>query len=122
MNKMTCIKSFAKIYCAGAFMVGFHRGYCNHYSDYAFLQHRYNFAYITNKNLYKLSFDENELKQNGENSANESNIITDKIIYGICSGLYYINPAYHIFIIYATMKRMEKRLRKIPMDKYDWYF
>lgn len=113
------LKKFTNIYGVCASIVGFHRGYSNHYSD-GVLQHKIEFTPIFNKKLYKLSNYEMEKDYNAD--INESNTITDKIIYGIFSSLYYINPSFHIFILYTTIKRMEKRLRNIPMNKYDWYW
>lgn len=113
--------NFAKMYFFGAGTIGFHRGYCNHYSDQSLLQHRKDYEYILNKNLYKLSNYDMERQKNNEFShLNETDLITDKIIYGFISSVYYLNPIFHILILYSSAKRMEKRLRNIPMNKYDW--
>ena len=118
------IPQIAKIYFVGVGIAGFHRGYCNQYSGKSALQHQQNSIPIINKKLYKLSSYEIE-HMNSNNlhpDLNESNLITEKITYGLASSIYYINPCLHMFVLYSCIKRMEKRIRNIPMDKFDWYW
>jgi len=118
------IIQYTKIYLVGVGIAGFHRGYCNQYPSDALLQHQQNYTPIINRKLYKLSSYEIEHTNinNLHPDQNESNIIIDKFIYGLASSIYYMTPTSHVFVLYSSIKRMEKRFRNIPMDKSDWYW
>jgi len=99
-----------KAYVLGNAVVGFHRGYCNNYSS-GFLQQHENFLPIKNKKIY------NDFSTSSKNT---SELISEKICYGIISSFYYLNPCFHIPIICHSIRRMEKRIRNIPFNEYDW--
>ena len=121
MNKVKNIK-YTNIYLMGTFGIGFYRGYNNHYHN-NILHHRdEDLHLIINKKIYKKC--SNPLNQYTISSQIDTvDTIIDKFVYGVASGLfYYLNPMFHIIILYYTFRRIEKRMRNKPLKPNDWHW
>jgi hypothetical protein len=121
-----------KLYGGGVFAFGFYRGYNNQYSESSLLQHRDSeYRLIKNGNIYNFPSQGRSPENSGSSPLlpdekmkctvlKSTLLVSDKIIYGMYSGFYYINPIYHIVILFHATRRMEKRLRNIPLNEHDW--
>jgi hypothetical protein len=48
-------------------------------------------------------------------------LYVEHIGVGLLYSLYYMNPMFHIPIIYGMLRRTEKRIRGMPLVQSDWY-
>lgn len=83
--------------------IGFYRGFCNKYSV-GIINDLYN---------KRICYDKPDVLPK---------LFVDKFTCGLISTGYYMNPFFHIPIIHSSIRRTEKRLRKLPLNDEDWYW
>jgi hypothetical protein len=62
----------------------------------------------------------NKYKDNSIFNYGPTPLYVDRTIYGLLSIGYYLNPMFHPYIYYYTIKRTEKRIRNLEIKNEDW--